>query len=374
MSGPGREWGRGGGRPPWWPQDQPWQWRNNPEWASRGRRMARRIGCAVGLLLLLVLSAIIGVVWLVLSVLGVVSSAPFTIVVSGAALLLGVVAVVIAMLIIRRLAAPVRRLIDGARRVEAGDYSTRVPVRGPADLRSLARAFNEMSSRLEAEETRRRSVLADVAHELRTPLTIIRGQAEAIADGIYPADAEHMAPIVTATQSLEVLVNDLRTLTLAESGSLRLQREPVDADVLVNETLDAFRPEADAAGVQLSETVDAQLPAIDADPSRLRGVLGNLVSNALAHSHRGGTVRVEGAALDGSVRLTVRDDGEGIPAELLPRIFDRFVKGPGSTGSGLGLAIVRDVVEAHGGSVAASSTPDAGTAISVTLPAVPSLS
>ncbi len=269
---------------------------------------------------------------------------------------------------LRRLAAPVGALIEGAHRIEGGDLSTRVPVRGPADLRSLARALNDMSSRLEAEETRRRSVVADIAHELRTPLTIIRGQAEAIADGMYPADAEHMAPIVTATESLEMLVNDLSTLTLLEGGTLRLRREPIDVDVLVNETLDAFRPEAVSAGVQLIEAVDPQLPPLDADPARLRGVLGNLVNNALAHSKRGGSIRVEGIAAGGRIRLTVRDDGEGIPADLLPRVFDRFVKGPASTGSGLGLAIVRDVVEAHGGTVEATSTPGAGTAISLILP------
>jgi len=133
--------------------------------------------------------------------------------------------------------------------------------------------------------------------------------------------------------------------------------------------LDAFRPEASTAGITLTEVVDANLPPIDADPARVRGVLGNLVSNALSHTRRGGAIRVEGVAVDASVRLTVRDDGEGIPADLLPRVFDRFVKGPGSTGSGLGLAIVRDVVEAHGGTVTATSGVGEGTAISVTLPA-----
>ena len=179
-----------------------------------------------------------------------------------------------------------------------------------------------------------------------------------------------MAPIVTATETLEMLVEDLSTLTLLEGGTLRLHREPIDVDVLVNETLDAFRPEAVNAGVQLVEALDVSLPPIDADPARIRGVLGNLVNNALSHIHRGGTIRVEGVAVAGSVRITVRDDGDGIPADLLPRVFDRFVKGPGSTGSGLGLAIVRDVVEAHGGSVSVASTVGEGTAISVTLPAV----
>jgi two-component system sensor histidine kinase BaeS len=338
-------------------------------WRRQGRRIARRIGCFIGLAFLVLLSAMVGVIWLLLSLFRVVSSAPLSTALAVTALALGAAVVIVALLVLRRLAAPVGALIDGAHRIEAGDLSTRVPVRGPADLRSLARALNDMSSRLEAEETRRRSVVADVAHELRTPLTVIRGQAEAIADGLYPADAEHMAPIVSATESLEMLIDDLGTLTLLEGGTLRLHREPIDVDVLVNETLDAFRPEASAAGVTLTEKVDATLPAIDADPARIRGVLGNLVSNALTHTPRGGNVRVEGSVNGAGVRITVADDGAGIPADLLPRVFDRFVKGPGSRGSGLGLAIVRDIVEAHGGSVAATSAVGEGTRISVTLPA-----
>jgi two-component system, OmpR family, sensor histidine kinase BaeS len=368
----GPPWGSGdGGRPPWWPEGETGPWGPGPNWRRHGRRVARRIGCFLGLGLLVLFSAIVGVVWLLLSAFGAVNSAPFDTAVAVTALVLGGAAVVVAILVLRRLAAPVGALIEGAHRIEAGDLSARVPVRGPSDLRSLARALNEMSGRLEAEETRRRSVLADIAHELRTPLSIIRGQAEAITDGIYPADAEHMAPIVSATESLEMLVNDLSTLTLAESGALRLHREPIDVAVLVNDTLDAFGAEARAAGVRLTEHVDMAIPALDADPGRIRGVLGNLVSNALAHARAGGTIRVEGVADHGWVLLTVRDDGTGIPSELLPRVFDRFVKGESSTGSGLGLAIVRDVVEAHGGSVVATSTKADGTAITLKLPAVP---
>lgn len=369
--GPPWGWGKGNGRPPWWPEGDLGPGGATPaDWRRRGRRMVRRIGCIAGVALLVVLSAMVGVVWLLLGAFGVVSAAPFTTAVAISALVLGAIAVAIALRVWRRLAAPVGALIEGAHRIEAGDYSTRVPVRGPADLRSLSRTLNSMSSRLEAEETRRRSVLADVAHELRTPLAIIRGQAEGIADGLYPADPEHIMPIISATESLEMLVNDLGTLTLAESGALRLQREPIDVAVLVNATIESFRPEASAAGVRLSATVAEQVPEIDGDPARMRGVLGNLVTNALAHTPRGGTIHVEAAAVDASVRITVRDDGEGIPPELLPRVFDRFVKGSASTGSGLGLAIVRDVVEAHGGSVSAANNAGRGAAVSVTLPAV----
>jgi len=339
--------------------------------------MGRRIGCAV-LAFLLVLGGIgTALVWLVLSAVGVVGSAPFARIVSAAALLLGIAAVVRAAVWLRRIAVPGERLVEAAQRIESGDYSARVPVRGPGELRAVARAINSMSARLEADEVRRRSVLADVAHELRTPLTIIRGQAEGIADGVYPAQPEQMAPILAATRTLEKLVDDLRTFALAEAGSLHLEREQVDIAVLVHETVEAFRPAAAAAGVSLVEDVSADTPVVEGDSARLSSVVANLVSNALRHTARSGTVRVAGRVSDGGVRgvrgveLTVADNGEGIPADLLPRVFERFVKGRSSPGSGLGLAIVRGVVEAHGGTVSVESALGEGTTVHVTLPTGP---
>jgi len=326
--------------------------------------MARRAGCCAGCGLLILVTAISALVWLLLSAFGLVSSSGLTKAITAGALGLCVLAAVAIAVTLRRVAPPVSGLIRAARRVEAGDYSTRVPIRGPGEVRSLARAFNAMSARLEAEETRRQSVLADIAHELRTPLTVIRSQAEAIADGVNPADETHLAPIVAATRTLESLADDL----LAEAGALHPDREPVDVGPLVNETIEAFRAEAEAAGVRLDSRLATDLPSLEADPAQLRRVLGNLIANALAHTGRDGMVRVEASTSPGSVRLTVRDDGTGMPADLLPRVFDRFAKGPGSTGSGLGLAIVRDLVEAHGGTVSAESTEGIGTAVQVTLP------
>jgi signal transduction histidine kinase len=331
--------------------------------------MARRLGCAFTIVLLTLGAAGTALVWLILSALGVVGTAPFVRLVSAVGLLLGLGAFGVAAVALRRVTARAGGLIAAAQKIESGDYSARVPERGPSELRSLARAFNAMSSRLEAEEARRQSVLADVAHELRTPLTIVRGQAEGIADGVYPPDAEHVAPILAAAHTMEVLVEDLRTLALAETGSLRLRREPVDLAILINETLDAFRGAATESGVTLVAEVAAQLPLIDGDPVRLRSVLTNLLSNALRAVARGGTVTVAACAQGtGQVRISVRDDGQGIPPALLPRIFDRFVKEPSSSGSGLGLAIVRDIVEAHGGTVAAHSDAGRGTVIEATLP------
>jgi two-component system, OmpR family, sensor histidine kinase BaeS len=361
-----------GRRPPWWPKDQPWPPRSRDDWDRSRRRFARRFGCAALALLIVLGSAGTALIWLVLSALGLVGSAPFARVLSGAALVLGILTVARTIGWLRRLAVPGERLVEAASRIEAGDYSARVPVRGPRELRAVARAINSMSARLEADEVRRRSVLADVAHELRTPLTIIRGQAEGIADGVYPAQPDQMAPILAATRTLERLVDELRIFALADAGELRLQREPVDIAALVDETLQSFRPAAAAAGVALLDEVDADMAPIEADPARLSSVVANLVSNALRHTPSGGTVRVSGRRGDGGgdgVELTVADDGEGIAPELLPRVFDRFVKGGSSSGSGLGLAIVRDVVEAHGGGVTIESVPGRGTAVRVSLPA-----
>ena len=365
----GRGRGRGGRhRPPWWPEGTPFPPREFNPRSGDASRIARRAGCCAGCALLVLIAALSALVWLLLNAFGLVNSSGVARGITAAALGLCLIAAVAIAITLRRVAPPVGGLVRAARRVEAGDYSTRVPIRGPREVRSLARAFNAMSARLEAEETRRRSVLADITHELRTPLTIIRSQAEAIADGVNPADEEHIAPIVAATRTLEALADDLRTLTLAEAGALHLDREPVDIELLINETIEAFRTEAATAGVRLDRRLASDLPPLNADPTRLRGILGNLIVNALAHTRRGGTVSVEASTAAGSVRLTVRDDGTGIPADLLPRVFDRFVKGPGSAGSGLGLAIVRDLTEAHGGTVSAASTEGKGTTIQVTLP------
>jgi len=268
----------------------------------------------------------------------------------------------------RGLALPVGDLVEAAGRIEAGDYSVRVAERGPREVRSVVRAFNSMGARLESTDSQRRSFVADVTHELRAPLSIIRGQAEGIVDGVYRGDAEHVGPILDATETLELLVEDLRTLALSETGSLALAREPVDLAVLVNETLAAFRAAAAAKGVTLAEDVSLDVPAVDADPARIRGVLGNLLTNAIRHTPAGGSVRVGATGAGDLVTVSVRDTGEGIPGDLKPHVFERFVKGGDSRGSGLGLAIARDVVVAHGGRIELGSLPDAGTEVRFTLP------
>jgi signal transduction histidine kinase len=194
---------------------------------------------------------------------------------------------------------------------------------------------------------------------------------------VYPADAASLQPALDEVRALERLVEDLRTLSLAETGTLVLARESIDPALLVNDVVTAFQPSAAGAGVSLSALLPAplDLPAIDVDPVRIRQVLANLVSNALAHTPAGGSIVVSalgssgGGASPGWVELTVADTGEGMAPELLPRAFDRFVKGEGSRGSGLGLAIARDLVEAHGGTIAAESDGRGlGTRVRVRLP------
>jgi signal transduction histidine kinase len=268
----------------------------------------------------------------------------------------------------QRAALNAGELVDAAGRIETGDYGVQVAERGPRELRTLARAFNAMSARLAATERDRRAFVADLTHEFRTPLAIIRGQAEGIGDGVYPGDHAHLAPILDATASLETLVEALGTMTLADVGSLRLNREAVEVGVLVNSSLAAFQSMADAAGVRLVAEVAVDTPPIDADPARIRGVLANLLSNAIRHTPSGGLVSVSARRSGDMVTIAVRDTGHGIPEEMRPRVFERFVKEPGSPGAGLGLAIAKDIVLAHGGAIDLTSEVGKGTEVRVTLP------
>ena len=269
---------------------------------------------------------------------------------------------------LRLLALPLRDLIDAAQRVEAGDLTPRVRERGPRELRALARAFNSMLDRLRRSDRQRRQLLADVTHELRTPVAVLQGNLEGMLDGVYPADVEHLTPLLEETRMLARLIDDLRTLSLAESGVLVLHREPTDLEVLISDVIAAFRAQGEASGVALHLEIPEDIPLVEIDPLRLREVMVNLVANALRHTPRGGEVRISASLDSGRLRLSVADNGTGIAPEDLPHIFERFYKTADSSGSGLGLAIARNLVLAHGGEIAAESAPGAGTAIRITLP------
>jgi signal transduction histidine kinase len=293
--------------------------------------------------------------------------------------LLGIGVVILGLLAIagsgrtfRRVAFSLDELSEAADRVEHGDYTTRVtvPLTGPRPMRDLARSFNEMVTRLEADEAQRRRLLADVSHELRTPLTVVQGNIEAMLDGVHEADEAHLAAILEETRVLGRLVDDLRTVALSESGSLPLHREPTDLAIVATDAVGGFRSAAQAAGVALDIEIAEDIPLLEVDPVRIREVISNLVANALRHTPSGGSIAVD-ARVDEAGRavvVTVRDTGTGIDPELLPHVFDRFAKAPGSRGSGLGLAIARGLVEAHGGSIEVESTPDRGSTFRFRIP------
>ena len=360
----------GSPRPPWWPEGEPWP-PTRPPWMRYRGRFARRLLFLFFAFMAFVIFASIAS-YLFGHTPGGPPEGPATHGFFwgwGLLIVLGVIFFLAVSRRVRRMAAPVDDLVEAAGRISTGDYSVRVREDGAPELRSVAHAFNAMTAQLEASETQRRSFLADVTHELRTPLSVIRGQAEGIADGLYPADTAHLAPIVEATQTLARLVDDLRTLALAETGHLQLQREPVDMATLINDTLASFESQAQAKGVNLTADIAGELPTVSADAVRIRGVIANLLANAIAHTPAGGSVRVSAARANGGVAVSVADTGEGIPADLLPRVFDRFVKTPGSSGTGLGLAIARDLVTAHGGTIGAQSTVGSGTTVRFSLPA-----
>ncbi|MFI5255102.1 MAG: sensor histidine kinase [Candidatus Limnocylindrales bacterium] len=333
----------------------------------------RRFGCLFGLVFLFAIALATLAVWAVLTALGIIAATNWGRTIALGGLLLGILGLLTIGRGLRRMVAPFGQIIDAVERIEAGDYNVRVPERGPREARSLGRAVNTMAARLSASESRRRTFLADVTHELRTPLTVIRGQVEGMVDGVYPADKEHLEPILEETSVLERLVEDLRTLSLAEAGSLTLAREPVDVAELVADVVGAFQPAAAANGVELRAEVAPNVPSAHLDPLRIRGVLANLLANALRHTPAGGVITVAAArGGDGrAVRFEVRDTGTGIPSDLLPTVFDRFVKDPGSRGSGLGLAIARSVVEAHGGTIEVVSPPGQGTTFTFSMPIGP---
>jgi two-component system sensor histidine kinase BaeS len=330
--------------------------------------MLLRLGCGLIFLVVLVAIAFNVVVWIFATVTGLFGSPTLPVGALVGILLGTALAGYIAFRWLRRMTVPLEEMADAAERIEQGDYSARVVVSGPGRMRSLASAFNDMSARLEAVDQGRRAFLADAAHELRTPLSIIAGQIEAIEDGLYPADAEHLEPVREQLRTLEKLIDDMRTVALAESGALTLNLQPIDIGASIDHVVAAFQPEASAAGVTITADYPPGLPKAKADELRVGQVLTNLISNALRHTPKGGHVTVTAASTASSVEVRVRDDGEGISSDLLPRVFDRFARETSSAGSGLGLAICRDLVEAQHGQIAIENVEPHGIVVSFTLP------
>jgi two-component system OmpR family sensor kinase/two-component system sensor histidine kinase BaeS len=277
------------------------------------------------------------------------------------------------LLLARGLAAPLDRLAAAAHGLAAGDLTRRVAVAGPAEVADAASAFNEMADALERGEALRRRMVADIAHELRTPLTVVQGNLQAILDGVYPLERSEVQTVYDETLLLGRLVDDLRELALAEAGQLQIAPEVLDVADLVERELAAFRPLAAAKGVALAAQAHGALPAAWADPRRAGQVLHNLVANALHHTPAGGAVTLETTRRADAIEIAVRDTGEGIAAEYVPHVFERFWRADAGRaraqgGSGLGLAIARQLVQAQGGAIGVTSEVGQGSRFWFTLP------
>lgn len=264
-----------------------------------------------------------------------------------------------------RIWSPVGSLIDATQRLGDGEGGVRITIDRPGPLAAVSAAFNRMAERLEHEEERRRRLLADLGHELRTPLSVIRGEIEAVMDGVH--SPESLGDVIDEVELMERLMDDLRVLALAEAGRLQLHPERTDIGRLVADVVASFAAVCDARSIERSVTVEHAGSEIDVDPHRIHQVIANLVANAVAQMPDGGHLDVNVVHDDGTT-ICVADTGPGIPERDLASIFERFAKSADSTGSGLGLSIAKDLIEVHGGSISASNRPAGGAMFTIRLP------
>ncbi|MFC1927091.1 sensor histidine kinase [Chloroflexota bacterium] len=290
----------------------------------------------------------------------------------GGSLAIGI-ALLLTFVLSRRMMSPIGVLAGAARRLGRGDLSQRVHLQGEDEIASLAQAFNSMAGDLEYAEQLRRNMIADVAHELRTPLSNIQGYLEAIRDGMVEPDGAAIRSLNEETALLSRLVNELQELSLAEAGELKLVYQTEDIAGLVRQAVTSWQPQLTAGGISLSLEVPDDLPPVNIDWQRVNEVLHNILENAVAHTRKGGTIKIAASQKGKWVEVSVSDTGEGIPAEDLPHIFERFYRVDKSRaratgGSGLGLTIAKRLIEAHGGTIVVQSKLGEGSRFSFTLP------
>jgi two-component system, OmpR family, sensor histidine kinase BaeS len=287
----------------------------------------------------------------------------------------GALALLIALLLSYGLLKPVGELTQAAVRMAGGDLSQRVTIRQKDEMGTLGQAFNQMAASLQRSENNRRMITADIAHELRTPIAVQRAHLEALQDGVYPLTAENLQPVLDQTELLTRLVEDLRTLALADAGELHLERKLEDLPTLVRQVKERFRPEAEARQVKVSVAEELFTPPdhLLLDAGRVEQILNNLLSNALRHTPEGGCIKIVLARSSSWAEVEVQDSGPGIPEDALPHLFERFYRIDSSRsrsagGTGLGLAIARQLALAHSGDLLAANLPDGGAVFILKLP------
>jgi two-component system sensor histidine kinase BaeS len=290
----------------------------------------------------------------------------------GAALVALITALIVSGYVSRRLTRPLVALAGAAHRFATGDRAVRANADdAPGELGEVARAFDSMADEVVRAETVRRQLAADVAHELRTPLAALQAGLEELRDGLRRPDTERLAALHDQSLRLGRVVQDLADLSAAESAALSLRLSGTDLAAVARSALAAQRPQLEAAGLRIAaDLTDPVL--VRGDPDRLHQAISNLLANAARYCRPGDRVTVRGYRHSGSGVLEVADTGPGIPAEELPHVFERLWRGnhaTGVTGSGIGLAVVRELVTAHGGTVAIASPRSGGTTVTIRVPA-----
>jgi signal transduction histidine kinase len=282
-------------------------------------------------------------------------------------------AIVLGILLARTIVSPVRALTDAARRMAKGELGQTVRVRSRDEVGELANAFNQMSADLQRADQQRRQMTADIAHELRNPLTVIGGYLDAMRTGDLQPTASRLEAVYDEIQHLEKIVEDLRTLSLADAGALVLNRQPIALDDLLTRVAARYTPQASLRAIEMRVEYAAPPLTVEADEMRLTQVLDNLISNALQHTTGDGIITLRAHAQTNAARISVSDSGKGIAPEDLPHVFERFYRGdkarPAEAGSsGLGLAIAKALVEAHDGKIWAESELGHGATFFIELP------
>jgi two-component system OmpR family sensor kinase/two-component system sensor histidine kinase BaeS len=342
-------------------------------WNSKRRFFFWRIALAFGAMIFFIIAAIAAAIYFIATQTQHNFNGSILIPLCGIPLLFMFIASLIGRWGFRRFGTPMVDVVSAVDAVAEGDLSVRVRENFPGELGQLARRFNHMIAELERADQQRRNLTADIAHELRTPLHIIQGNLEGIIDGVYQPTPEHINNTLDETKLLARLVNDLQTLSLAEAGQLPLHPTRFLLADLMDDLTSSFSTQAASLGIDLRSTITDPTKELIADYDRLNQVLSNLVSNAIRHTPKDGKISIEIESITSDIRIVVRDTGQGIPAEDIAFIFDRFWRGDKSrterVNSGLGLAIAKQLIHAHGGTIDVESEIGKGTTFIIELPA-----